>query len=78
MVNRDIFTGKLLVDNKEKLDFGKYKGRTISSLMITDPKYLIWLVTESENKYNISDTWRQYLEEYSYAESQKRYCTYMK
>ena len=78
MIERDLFTGELILDNKEKLSFGKYKGRTISSVMITDPKYLLWVVNESNNKYNISDTWRCYLEEYAYNESKKNYCTYVK
>ena len=78
MVNRDIFTGQLLIDTKETLTFGKYKGRTISSVMITDPNYLLWVINESDNKYNISDTWRCYLEEYAYKESKKNYCTYVK
>ena len=78
MVNRDLLTGQIILDKSEKLTFGKYKGRTLSSLMITDPKYLCWLVDESDNKYNISDSWRKYIEEYSYNESKKRYCTYVK
>lgn len=78
MVNRDLLTGQIILDKSERLTFGKYKGRTISSLMITDPKYLIWLVDESDNKDKISDSWRKYLEDYSYNESKKRYCTYVK
>jgi len=78
MVERDLFTGEIIVDNSEKLNFGKYKGRTLSSLMITDPNYLMWIVNESDKKYDISDTWRQYLEEFSYTQSKKRYCTYMR
>ena len=78
MVNRDLLTGQIILDKSERLTFGKYKGRTISSVMITDPKYLIWLVEESDNRYNISDSWRKYLEDYSYNESKKRYCTYVK
>ena len=40
MIERDLFTGKLLVDKTEKLNFGKYQGRTLSTVMITDPQYL--------------------------------------
>ena len=50
MVERDLFTGEVIVDNSEKLNFGKYKGRTLSSLMITDPDYLVWIVKESNKK----------------------------
>lgn len=78
MVNRDLLTGQIILDKSERLTFGKYKGRTISSIMITDPKYLIWLVDESDNKDKISESWRKYLEDYSYNESKKRYCTYVK
>lgn len=78
MIERDLFTGKLLVDKKEKLNFGKYQGRTLSTIMITDPQYLIWLVNDSYNKYRISDTWREYLEEYSYTQSKKKFATYTK
>ena len=78
MINRDIFTGELIIDKKEKLSFGKYKGRTLSTIMITDPQYLIWVVNESDGKYKISDTWRQYLEEYSYKQSRTQYTTYMR
>jgi len=78
MVQRDIFTGEIIVDNAEKLNFGKYKGRTLSTIMITDPQYLVWLVKESNNKYDISDSWRQYIEDFSYMESKKQYVTYMR
>ena len=78
MINRDELTGEIKVDNKEKLTFGKYKGRTLSTIMITDPQYLMWVVNDSDNKYNISDSWRQYLEDYSYTHSRKVYSTYMR
>lgn len=79
MINRNTITGKLEVDKKEKLTFGKYKGKTLSTIMITDPKYLLWLINDSDDaKYKISDTWREYLEEYSYTQSKKTYCTYMR
>jgi uncharacterized protein (DUF3820 family) len=78
MIERDLFTGKLLVDKTEKLNFGKYQGRTLSTVMITDPQYLVWVVKESNNKYKISETWREYIEEYSYTQSKKRFVTYMK
>jgi uncharacterized protein (DUF3820 family) len=78
MVQRDIFTGEIKVDKTEKLNFGKYQGRTLSTVMITDPQYLLWVVNESDNKYKISETWRQYLEEYSYTQSKKKYVTYMR
>lgn len=78
MVNRDIFTGQLQVDSKEKLTFGKYQGRTVSSVMITDPSYLMWVVNESDMKRRLSDTWVQYIEEYSYTQSKKRFVTYMR
>ena len=78
MVYRDVFTGKLMIDNKEKLTFGKYQGRTLSTVMITDPQYLVWIVKESNNKYKISDTWREYIEEFSYNQSKRSYSTYMK
>lgn len=77
MIERDLFTGELKIDKKEKLTFGKYQGRTLSTIMITDPDYLLWMI-ETDCKYKISDTWRQYLEDYSYYQSQKNYCTYMK
>ena len=32
MVERDIFTGKLLVDNKEKITFGKYQDYNVPRL----------------------------------------------
>ena len=78
MVNRDIFTGELLLDSKEKLTFGKYQGRTVSSVMITDPSYLMWVVNESSMKRTLSDTWVQYLEDYSYTLSKKQSVTYMR
>ena len=78
MICRDVFTGKLQIDNKEKLTFGKYQGRTLSTVMITDPQYLVWVVKESKNKYKISDTWRQYIEDFSYIQSKKNYSTYMR
>ena len=67
-----------MIDNKEKLTFGKYQGRTLSTVMITDPQYLVWIVKESNNKYKISDTWREYIEEFSYNQSKRSYSTYMK
>ncbi|MBQ3415363.1 MAG: hypothetical protein IJH39_08485 [Clostridia bacterium] len=78
MVERDIFTGELKLDTKEKITFGKYQGRTLSSIMITDPSYLVWVVNESDMKNRISDTWKQYLEDYSYTMSKKQYATYMR
>ena len=78
MVNRDVFTGRLMLDSKEKLTFGKYQGRTLSSVMITDPNYLVWVVNEVNLKNRISDTWKEYLEEYSYVQSKKRHVTYMR
>ena len=78
MIERDVFTGQLLLDSKEKLNFGKYRGRTLSSVMISDPKYLVWVANESNMKNSISDTWKAYLEEYSYNCSKKQYVTYMK
>ena len=78
MVYRNVFTGEIELDHKEKLTFGKYKGRTLSTIMITDPQYLMWVVNESNNKYNISDSWREYLEDYSYTQSKKVYSTYMR
>ena len=78
MVNRNIFTGEIELDYKEKLNFGKYKGRTLSTIMITDPQYLLWVINDSDNKYSISDSWRQYLEDYSYTQSRKVYSTYMR
>ena len=78
MIQRDLFTGELIIDKKEKLTFGKYKGRTLSTIMITDPQYLLWVINDSDGKYKISDTWRQYLEEYSYNQSKKVYTTYMR
>jgi len=78
MVERDIFTGELLIDKKEKLTFGKYQGRTLSSIMVTDPSYLMWVVNESDMKDRISDTWKQYLEDYSYMQNKKKYVTYMR
>lgn len=77
MVERDIFTGELILDKKEKLKFGKYQGRTLSTIMITDPEYLMWVI-ESDNKYKISETWRQYLEDFSYTQFKKQYTTYMR
>ena len=78
MVERDIFTGELKLDTKEKITFGKYQGRTLYSIMITDPSYLVWVVNESDMKNRISDTWKQYLEDYSYIMSKKQYATYMR
>lgn len=78
MVERDLFTGKLVLDTKEKLTFGKYQGRTLSNVMMTDPQYLMWVVKESNMKNRISDTWKQYLEEYSYNTSKRQYVSYMK
>ncbi len=78
MVNIDVFTGKIIVDPKEKLTFGKYQGRTVSSVMITDPTYLMWVVNESNMKNTLSDSWQQYIEDYSYTQSKKQYATYMR
>ena len=78
MVERDIFTGKLNLDNKERINFGKYQGRTLSSIMITDPGYLVWVVNDSNMKNRISDTWKQYIEEYSYTQSKRQFATYMR
>lgn len=78
MGERDVFTGKLILDKKEKITFGKYRGRTLSSIMISDPAYLMWVVNESDMKNRISDTWKEYLEEYSYMQSKRKYCTYMR
>jgi len=78
MVNRDIFTGQIQLDPKEKLNFGKYQGRTLSNVMITDPQYLVWLVKESDSKNRISDSWRQYIEDFSYTQSKKNFATYMR
>ena len=77
MINRDSFTGELILDKTEKLTFGKYIGRSLATVMIIDPQYLVWVV-QSNNKWRISDTWRQYLEDYADSESHKVYCTYMR
>ena len=68
MIERDPFTGELKLDKTEKLTFGKYLGRSLATVMVLDPQYLIWVV-QSNNKWRISDTWRQYLEDYAEEES---------
>lgn len=78
MINRDLFTGELLLDSKEKLTFGKYQGRTVSSVMITDPEYLMWVVNESNKRYCLSDTWVEYIEQYSYTINKSKPVTYMR
>lgn len=78
MITRDVFTGKIILDNKETLTFGKYRGRTVSSVMISDPSYLMWVVNESDMKDRLSDNWKEYIEEYSYTHNKKQYCTYMR
>ena len=77
MIERDPFTGELKLDKTEKLTFGKYLGRSLATVMVLDPQYLIGVV-QSNNKGRISDTWRQYLEDYAEEESRKVYCTYMR
>ena len=77
MIERDPSTGELKLDKTEKLTFGKYLGRSLATVMVLDPQYLIWVV-QSNNKWRISDTWRQYLEDYAEEESRKVYCTYMR
>jgi hypothetical protein len=78
MVDRDLLTGELILDSKEKLSFGKYQGRTVSSVMITDPEYLVWVVNESDKKNSLSDTWVEYISQYSYSCSKKKFVTYMR
>ena len=67
-----------LCDNKEKLTFGKYQGRTLASVLSKDSTYLMWVIAEEKTRYRISDEWRNYLDEYSYNVSKKRYATYMR
>lgn len=78
MINRDLFTGELILDSKEKLTFGKYQGRTVSSVMITDPEYLMWVVNESNKRYSLSDTWVEYIEQYAYTVNKRKPVTYMR
>ena len=78
MVDRDLLTGELLLDTKEKLTFGKYQGRTVSSVMITDPSYLVWVVNESNKRHCLSDTWIECIEQYAYTCNSKKQVTYMR
>lgn len=75
MINRDIFCGELILDKKERFTFGKYNGKLINNIKITDKDYLKWL-GNSDMRYKLSDTWRYYCEQlYNPNES---YTTYMK
>ena len=35
---------------KDKLTFGKHKGKTIKEILDIDPQYLVWLHQETEHK----------------------------
>lgn len=35
---------------KDKLTFGKYKGKTIQDILYDDPQYLVWLHQNTEHK----------------------------
>lgn len=75
MINRNIITGELEIDKKERFDFGKHKGKLIQTVLITDPQYLVWLA-EYADMNTISDTWRQYIYEFAEKRSKIRYATY--
>lgn len=46
---------------KERLTFGKYKGKMIANIEIIDPDYLKWLSTDTY-RYSLSDYWRTRIE----------------
>lgn len=30
----------------DRIEFGKYKGRTVDDVILSDPKYLTWAISE--------------------------------
>lgn len=69
-----------MLNKLEKINFGKYKGRLISSLKITDPQYLIWLV-EKDLIYDFSLEWQTELRKFAHENKNKIYAgsyTYLK
>lgn len=75
MINRNIFTGDLELDKKERFTFGKYNGKLINNIRITDKDYLKWIGGD-ECRFKLSDTWRYYCEQLY--EPDATYTTYMK
>lgn len=75
MINRDIFTGNLELDKKERFTFGKYKDKLINNIRLTDPDYIKWVGGE-ECRFKLSDTWRYYCEQQYNPDT--TYTTYMR
>lgn len=75
MVNRNILTGELDLDITERFDFGKYKGKLLVTVRMTDPQYIAWLGT-TEGRFRLSDTWRQYCEDAAYNKANLHYASY--
>jgi hypothetical protein len=58
----------------ERFTFGKYKGKMIQNICITDQSYIEWLGSD-ENRFRLSDHWRNKIEEIS--RNKKVKATYM-
>ena len=48
---------------KERFTFGKYKGKMIANVFITDEDYINWL-SDDQYRFEVSDYWRKKIEEF--------------
>ena len=61
---------------KERFTFGKYKGKMIANVFITDEDYINWL-SDDQYRFEVSDYWRKKIEEFGIKNRKNSYCTYI-
>lgn len=54
--------GMKRVGLRHKIDFGKYKGKTVKTILDEDPSYLIWAHEQTERLKLRSDIYKKAIE----------------
>lgn len=62
---------------KERFTFGKYKGKMIANVMITDKDYILWL-SEDQYRFELSTYWQEQIAKFRDENKNNSYITYMR
>lgn len=62
---------------KERFTFGKYKGKMIANVMITDKDYMLWL-SEDQYRFELSQYWQEQLSKLRLENKNLAYTTYVR
>ena len=62
---------------KERFTFGKYKGKMIANVMITDKDYMLWL-SEDQYRFELSSYWQEQLSKLRSENKNLAYTTYVR